>query len=418
MRLHTTVRLTLASVLVVMGLCGSPRAAAAQSAVGGGALTGSLGDTEPTAGVISLGRVKLAPGLTVSELGWDDNVFDEPASKDPDEDYVAQFTPDASLYTRLRFVRLSAYGGGTFSYYKTFSSENSIGYAYRGRADLLMSRVRPFFAGGRTYSRTRPNGEIDIRPDRVQDELTTGLAFDLGAHYLIYVSGYQISNKFENAVQEDIDLGVTLSRKSYNAQGGLKTDITPLLSMQLFGAYQEDRFEALPIRNAIAKSGNVTFRIAPEAAFTGVVTASYHDMHFSDPGLKTYKGMLGSVALAYSFLEVGRLTVIGQRGVEFSLDNTEGYYLENSITATYTHRLFGQVDAQAKGAWSTFDYSARFSEPAHTDTYDTYAGGLGYNLRNRTRVSVNYEYARRKSPAFTERNYQRRRVFLSWMFAF
>ena len=70
------------------------------------------------------------------------------------------------------------------------------------------------------------------------------------------------------------------------------------------------------------------------------------------------------------------------------------------------------------GARAAFDYEARPTLPAHTDTLDTAAGSVGYNLRNKTRIALNYEYARRRSPVFAERNYDRRRVFLSWQFAF
>ena len=41
----------------------------AQSAVGTGPLTATLADTEPTTGVLSIGPVKLAPGIVVREIG-------------------------------------------------------------------------------------------------------------------------------------------------------------------------------------------------------------------------------------------------------------------------------------------------------------------------------------------------------------
>ena len=89
-----------------------------------------------------------------------------------------------------------------------------------------------------------------------------------------------------------------------------------------------------------------------------------------------------------------------------------------SATVAYTHRLFGEVDAQVLGMRAAFDYEARPRLPAHTDTLDTAAASVGYNLRNRTRIALNYEYARRRSPVLADRNYIRRRAFLSWQFAF
>ena len=88
------------------------------------------------------------------------------------------------------------------------------------------------------------------------------------------------------------------------------------------------------------------------------------------------------------------------------------------MSHSYTHRLFGAVDPQVRGSRSLFDYGFREGALDKQDTLDLASGGLGYNLRNRTRVSLNYEFSRRRSPALAERNYDRRRIFTSWTYAF
>jgi len=415
---HRPVRAAGCVVLIFMvHMCGAA-GALAQSNVGSGPLTSTLTDTEPTAGVLSFARIKFAPGLTIREVGWDSNVFDEPPEESPKEDYVAAVNPDVSAFTRLRFVRLSAYAGSEHTYYKTYESERSTGYAVRGRADILLSRVRPFVGGGRTKTRTRPNGEIDLRANRVEDELSGGLAFDLSTTSLLFAAAYRTRHAFEDALESGVNLGESLSRDGNNYQAGLKTDITPLLSVQLFGSYQEDRFKADPTRDSESRSGTALFRIAPDAVVNGTVTVVFRDMSFVDPGLEPFRGMLGTASIIYPFLEIGRFSFALTRGIEYSFDAAEAYYVENSANLSYTHRLFGAVDLQARGGRSYFDYSARETIPPHKDTLDTVAGSLGYNLRNRTRIAVNYEYARRRSPEFTVRNYERRRAYLSWLFAF
>ena len=198
----------------------------------------------------------------------------------------------------------------------------------------------------------------------------------------------------------------------------MKTDLTPLLSMQLAASYRRDEFTFEPIRNGQSWGGLATFRFAPDAIITGVVTAGYRDMDFVDPELNSFRGFVGTASIAYSFLEVGRLSAALTRGVEYSFDAGEAYYVEQSAMVAYTHRLFGAVDAQVLGMRAAFAYDARPTLPAHTDTLETAATSVGYNLRNRTRIALNYEYARRRSPVFAERNYERRRAFLSWQFAF
>lgn len=405
-------------VIMIMGLLCWSAEARAQSNVGAGPLTSTLTDVEPTTGVLRLGPVVFAPGVTVREIGWDSNVFDEPDEDSPKEDWVASVQPDISGFTRLRFVRLSGYAGADLTYYRTNESERSIGHSARGRVDFLLSRIRPFIGGGVTETRTRPNGEIDTRADRHDEEVSFGLAFDLSATSLVYGSAYRARNEFENALEDGVDLGQALTREANNYQVGLKTDLTPLLSMQLYGGFQEDLFDELPSRNSESRMATAIFRFAPEAVVTGVVQLGYRDQTFVDPSLKPYKGMVGLAGITYPFLEIGHFSFAFNRGIEYSFDVADAYFLEQTWTLGYTHRLFGEVDAGVRGSRSSFTYDARETQPARTDTLDTVGASLGYNLRNRTRVALNYEIARRRSPEFADRTYERRRVYLSWLFAF
>ena len=85
---------------------------------------------------------------------------------------------------------------------------------------------------------------------------------------------------------------------------------------------------------------------------------------------------------------------------------------------SYTHRLFGEVDFQLRGYKSWLNYGYSEATPARQDTVAGAAAGFGYNLKNRTRISLNYEVSERRSPAFPGRNFERTRVYLSWAYAF
>ena len=411
------VRMAAAVVLMMV----SPFVAAdsrAQSSVGAGPLTGALTDSEPQSGVLTLGPLRVAPGLTVREIGWDSNVFLEPPEESPDEDFVAAGTPDISAYARLRLLRVSAYAGSDLTYYHENTSERSVGYIYRGRFDFLLSRMRPFVGGGQLQTRAQPNGEVTVRADRQEEELSGGLAFDISPHALVYGSSVWSQTEYQNAFESGVDLSRALNRQRDEYQGGFKTDLTPLLSMQLYGSHTDDTFKYEPLRNATSTAGFATFRFASDAVVTGIVTLGYRDLESIDPLTKPFRGFTGNAALAYPFLEVGRITFTANRATEYSFDAGEAYYVENTLSLAYTHRLFGEVDAQVRGSKSIFDYSNRLDSPSHKDTLAAAGGSLGYNLRNRTRIAVNYEYARRRSVEIVSRNYDRRRIFLSWSFAF
>ena len=93
--------------------------------------------------------------------------------------------------------------------------------------------MRPFFGGGETFSRTRPNGEIDVRANLRESEISGGLAFELGAHQKMYVAAVRSITKFEDAVEEGVELAQVLSRDVDTYSGGVQTDITPLLTLTL-----------------------------------------------------------------------------------------------------------------------------------------------------------------------------------------
>jgi hypothetical protein len=403
------------ALLAVAAALLAPARAGAQG-VGSGPLTETLIDTDPTTGFFAMGRIKFAPGLTIDELGYDSNVFDE--HDEPNGDYVMRTRPDLSVYSALRFARVSAYAGSDLAYYRDYERERSVGHLYRARVDLLLSRFQPYFGGGRTRTRTRPNGEIDVRADQQHDELSGGLAFALGPHQTVFLGTTQFSEAYKDGLEDGIDLPTTLNHTSHTYTTGVRTDITPITTLTITANFTRDRFESRPLRDSESKVATADLRIGSEAMIGGVVSLSYHDNNAVDPLIERFRGMTGQAVLTYSFLEVGRLTAAFTRGLQYSFDEAEALYLENSLSLSYTHRLFGDVDLQARASRSLFDYGFRQGVPPHQDRLDSAGASIGYNLRNRTRVSANYEVTERTAPAFPLRNYDRVRIYLSWLYAF
>lgn len=407
--------LGLCAVVIVMGLAWSAVESSAQGSVGAGPLTSTLTDTEPTAGVFGMGPVKLAPGITVSQIGTDSNVFHE--AENPKEDFIASGKPDVSAFMQLRFLTVSAYGGAELTYFRTYESERSVGYAGRARVDLLLSRLFPFVGYGQTQSRERPNSEIDARADRLQTEKSGGLGFRLSDTSAVYASAVRSTTKYEKAFEEGIELGPALNHYTDDFSGGVRTALTPLTSVTLRAGYQRDIFTQDPTRNADSRYLTGDFTFAPQASFTGIATLGFQDSKHVDPTVKPFRGITGSAALTYPVLEIGRLNFTAARSTEYSFDAADAYYVSTAFGLTYNQRLRGAVDAQVQGGRTLSDYGRREGSVPKRDTVETVSGGLGYNLRNRTRVGLSYEYARRRSEVAAQ-NYQGRRIFLSWMYAF
>lgn len=388
----------------------------AQGPVGSGALTSTLADKEPQTGVIHLGVLRVAPGLTIREAGHDDNVFDE--ATNPKEDWIVAVTPDVSVFARTPYLQMSLYAGSDMQWYKEYESERDLGYMYRGRFDLLFSRFSPFVGGGRTIVRTRPNGEIDIRADEQTDELSGGLAYSLFTYAQVFGAAIVTTTDYKDAFEDGVSLDQSLSRKSTEYQGGVKTDLTPLLSMELRGSFREDAFRNDHTRDGDSRTATAVFRFDPNAVISGTATVGFQDYKPQDPQVESYRGITGSGFITWPIAEIGRFNFGYNRAMEYSFDSNEAYYVDNTFRLVYTQRLFGEVDAQGQATRSWFDYGNHTGSSGRMDTLEEYNGGLGYNLPNRTRVSMNYEYARRRSPEIAERNYTRRRIYLSWIVAF
>lgn len=402
-------------VLMGMTLVAMPAAAMAQG-VGVGPLTRTLTATEPTAGVLDWGRVKIAPGFVIDELGKDPNVFDE--KFDPKSDWVFRGTPDLAVFSGIRFLRFSGYAGSELAYYQKYKEERSIGLEYRARIDVLLGLLQPFVGAGETHSRSRPNAEIDVRPDRTEREAGGGLAYNFGAFQSLYASAVVYQDRYKNAVENGIPLSLALNRDSTNYSVGVRTAITPLAQLTVSASLLEDRFQFAPLRNSESQIGTLALQIGAEAALSGNVSVSYRDFKPDDPLVKRNRDVASEIGITYPFLEIGRLNVGYRRGLEYSFDEAEAYYMENTLNLSYTHRLFGQVDVQVRGSKSFFDYEFSEISPAHRDTNQLAGASVGYNVRNRTRIALNYEDARRRSPVFSDRDFDRKRVYLSWGYAY
>lgn len=401
--------------LVGMALTLWAGAAAAQN-VGAGPLSASLLDTEPTSGVIDVGPLKVAPGIVIPQIGANSNIYDEP--EDPKSDFITQVAPDLSVFSRMRFVKLSVYTGGDFAWFQEYKTENWTGYRVRGRVDLLLSRVRPFAAYGQTRTREQANGEIDTRANRIETERSGGVAFETGRFSNVYASAVLMSTEFRDALNQGVDLGQSLSRDAEDYAGGFQTALTPLTTLTFRAGYRRDLFRDAPDRDAETVYGNGTFAFAPQAVLNGSMTVGYTDFQAADPAVRPYRGITVSGAVTAPVAEAGRLNLGLVRGIEYSFDETEAYYVELTWTLSYTQRLGGAFDLQGRGSRSRFDYGNREGSPERQDQLDTWGAGLGYNLKNRTRIAMNYEVARRRSPDLPDRNYDRRRVYLSWTFAY
>ena len=207
--------------------------------------------------------------------------------------------------------------------------------------------------------------------------------------------------EYKNAFEDGVDLSRVAESRPRRLSGRLQDrPDAAAVGAALRQATRRTHFNIEPLRNATSTAGFATFRFAADAVVTGIMTLGYRDMQPVDPLTKPFRGFIG---IGRDRLSVSRDRPLqlptAKRGTEYSFDAAEAYYVENALALSYTHRLFGDVDIQVRRG----EIGLRLQRPRstvrpHEGHTDTAAGSLGYNLRNRTRIAVNYEIARRRSP--------------------
>jgi hypothetical protein len=374
-------------------------------------------DVDPPAFPFRAGPLWFAPGLRLTQLGVDTNIFVDAAQ--PQSDFVASLQPELNLFLRPRAMRVTGFLAADFNYFQEFSSERYIAPKARGRVDLLLSRLRPYAGIGRVDTRDRPNREIDARARHVDTELGGGLAFDLSPVSFIYGSvtrletDFRTGERFAGIVLEDV-----LDKTTTSYDAGVRLSLTPLTTLSLAAGYLTDDFARAPTRDAISRYLNAELAFSADAIIRGTARVGYRDFRPDDPLVDDFRGLTTQIGLVYPVLDRGSLALTAFRDVMYSYEEVEGYYVETTADLSYTHRLFGGWDAQVRGALTRLAYGDEVFEGDRVDGLRTAAVGAGYNFADQSRLGLTWEWSRRASDLRADRRYRRQRLFASWTYTF
>lgn len=399
---------TAAALVVMVTSCALwPHAAHAQ-----GAITGGLPEVPPVNVAFRLGPLDFWPILNVKDLGVDTNVFDE--AVDPKEDWAVTFSPDLVLWADTGYLQFSGRSSADFVYYQKYKSERSISRQLRGRLMGRFSLLRPWVAAGLVETAARPTPEIDLRAKRRETELSAGLGFELSPISRVYGAVTRQEFRFdEGEVFRGVDLRDALDRVNEMISGGVRMRLTPFTTMSVKAQIERNLFDRAPIRNDESRSALVDLEFGSDAVITGRTSVGFQDFRPDDPETPGYRGLVASAGLTARF-RMARFGIEIDRRVQYSFETDQNYYLQSGGEVSYTQRLIGPWDVQGRVGLVGLGYTSRESGQAdRTDTLRTYGAGVGYNLRDRSRIAVNFEHVVRLS-ARPDGDFRRRRIYGSF----
>jgi hypothetical protein len=361
---------------------------------------------------IRFGPVGLSPSLAITDFGVDTNVFNEAANTR--SDFTMTISP--RLVARLRGgpVLLTATNGTGFVYFHETDAERNVSYTSDVRADFAFDRLQPYIAASFLDTRERLNAELDIRAPRRNTSVVSGARLAIGASTAATVEVRRTNQAFDEQVSfEGVPLSLTMNDRTDVYDAGLLFALTPLTTLRVTSSWQRDRFENSPGRDANSFRFMPALQFDSAALIQGTVAIGYRRFEPLGPDLAGHQGLAVQTSLGYTLLERTRFEVRVTRDVHYSFEAEEPYYLDSGVRFDVMHQLVGPFDLRATLSRDSLEYrELGASATSRSDSARLVSAGVGYRLRDDTRIVVAWESAARRSVR-PERNFDRHRLVAS-----
>ena len=379
-------------VFLVVLAFGFPAAVAAQSD----------GAPDPAKVRVRIGALWMNPSIGLTNLGVDDNVFNESEDQQPKSDFTLTFTPRTDLWVRMGRSWLSGTIDEQLVWYQKYSSERSTNtrflVGWRMPANVFNINL------GASYANTkeRPGYEIDLRAPQSNVGLQAGIEGKVASKSFVGVRVQRQTVDFDDeATFANRLLRDELNRDTTSVTLTLRQQLTPLTSIELNGMRSTDQFEFSPLRDSTSTSFNGSVTFDPLALIRGTASFGIRDFTPDSPDIPAYTGGTMSVDLAYTLLGTTRFAVRAIRDIQYSFDVTQPYYLQTGIEFSVTQQIYGPVDVVGRLNEQRLAYRDRSGVPQiapnRTDSIHSYGGGAGYRFGPDLRLGFNIDSMRRES---------------------
>jgi len=346
-----------------------------------------------------LGPVGVTPTIALTNLGVDNNVFNEADVNHPKSDMTATVTPAADLWMRAGSSWVTASVREDLVYYRTYASERSVNGAYKASLLVPLNRLAIHADGGFISTRDRPGFEIDARSQHNESVLDGGV--EVRAFGKTFLAGVVQRSRvaFDRAaVYMGTNLQTELNRTMTMVGVSARHEITPVTSVTLNVDTQQDRFDYSPYRDS--DSTRVMAGIRFGARLAGSAAFGYQQFRPLAADLPDYRGPIARVDMALAVVGGTQVGVHLARNVDYSYEFDQPYYVGTGGQIAVTQALFGPLDVVVRGGLEQMAYRGRLTAsvpPDRTDEVASWGGGIGYRVGPGMRVGLNIDQQQRRS---------------------
>jgi hypothetical protein len=359
---------------------------------------------DPSNVKVRIGPLWMNPAIALNNIGIDNNVFNDPATVPggPKKDFTFTLSPNTLLWLRMGRTWITGEIDEDIVWYQKYSSERSGNTVYGIGWKVPLNRLSFTVGAKRINTRARPGFEIDARAQRSETPyIWSGEFLLLSKTYVGFSGSYEKTDFAAGDVFQGINLQQQLNRTDVSNAVTLRHQLTPLTSITFSAGRETATFEFTPLRNTTSTSYSASVSFDPAALLKGGATFGYTNFKPDDPSVPGYTGTTASVNLSYTFAGSTKLGAVASRGVNYSYDITQPYYVQTGVTGSVGQQLFGPVDVIAHLGIQYMAYRDQAGVVVQvanrTDSVLSYGLGFGYHFGKDLRFGVNANQDRRRS---------------------
>ena len=362
----------------------------------------SEGAPDPAKVRVRIGALWMNPTVSLTNLGVDDNVFNESDDLGPKRDFTFTVTPTTDLWVQMGRTWVSGTIKEELIWYQKYATERAANSTYRVGWKVPLTRLIVDVGANYLNARDRPGYEIDARALRTETRYNGSVELRALSKTFIGVRAERQQIDFDkDAVFLGTNLETALNHVTTMAGVSVRHQLTPLTTISVIASRAEDRFDFSSLRDSDSDSLALNLAFDPFALIKGGATVGFRNFQPRDPSVEAYKGLTATVDLSYTLLGVTRFAVKATRDIQYSFEVNEPYYLQNGIEGSIAQQIFGPFDAVGRAGVQSLAYRDRVGATGlisdRVDRVQTFGVGVGYHLGKDVRLGFNLDHNRRVS---------------------
>jgi hypothetical protein len=363
----------------------------------------------------------VSPTISLTDVGWDDNIFRVNEADNPIGDFTGSLSPAAQASLRIARLNVTGRSRLDFVYFQHTSDLNSIDADNSARVDLLLGRFLPYVGGDWVNARHRRNLEIDLPVRRVNSSWYTGVDVRLSGKTTIGVMTMRPHENYQgDTIYLDTDLAQQLASDVRIDGVHVRYRLTPLTTVGAVFEQDQTEFADAAERNSEGYRAMSVVEFRPLAAVSGSARVGVRKRTFLDGNASPFQGTVTRFDLAYTLLVRTRFTVSGQRDLSNSYRADQRDYLQTGVELSVSQRLGNAWDVGGTFGRFLLDYGP--GEPGEigvppAENVVNHSVNVGYRI-DRSRIGLQVTRQTRTSDFSEDRGYEGIRIVSSVNYGF